>query len=149
MKNSNILKQSETMVGVTGKDSFKVSLKKTITQNDGFKTIEIIKNAEQALGMKTQKTIADVFVRDSEQEMFAILKRNNPKYFDFQSTFPMCEDSKGETKAFTSLDQALGGIQRKLQTQDYRNREHIVVVVRYAPSQWNKQEIFRVYSEAR
>jgi hypothetical protein len=146
MTNSNIIKQSETMVGVAGKDSFKVSLKKTLTQNEGFKTLEIIKNAEQGLGMKAVKTTADIFVRDSEDEMFAMLNRNNPKNFDYQSTYSMCESHRATTKVYSSLEQAMGGIQRKLQTQDYQNREHLVVIVRYAKNAFFEEQ-YIAYSE--
>jgi len=138
------------MVGVSGKDSFKVSLKKTLTQNDGFKTLEIIKNAERGLGLATQKTIADIFVRDSVDEAHKMLGTDKIELsgYKWQAELPMFMGA-GCAKFFDSVQQAIGQIQRKLQTQDYRGREHLIIIVRHAPDQWSEKEYFSVYQQDR
>ena len=137
---TKLIKQSETMVGVAGKDSYKVSLKKTLIQNDGFKTLEIVKNAEQALGLRTIRTTADIFVRDSIDEIQAMIK---------DTSYAMICNRSHEPKFFDTIEKTIGQIQRALQTQDYRNRDHLVVILRHAPNPWNNKEHFSVYSQDR
>jgi len=142
----NILKETETRKPIAGKGTKEISVNVKLTQNDGFKTLEIVKNKNEEHGLKSTRTICDIFTRDTMQEMFEILKRNNPKHWDYQNTFSMCE-TRRHTKYFPTLEKAIGGVQRAMQTQDYRGRELLVVIVKHQPDQWNKEESFSVYCE--
>lgn len=143
-----ILKQTTKRKPIAGKDTLEISVQVTLTQNDGFKTLEIIKNKDKEHGLRTTTTIADIFTRDTLEDMFAMLRRNNPKHHDFESCFSMCETRNG-VKYFPTIEKAISDIQRKMQTQDYRGRELLIVIVRHQPNQWIKEECFSVYCEDR
>ena len=144
----NILKQTTKRKHIAGKDTLKISVQVTLTQNEGFKSLEIINNKDKEHGYATTTTIADIFTRNTLEDMFAMLRRNNPNQYDFESCFSMCETRNG-VKYFKTIEKAISDIQRKMQTQDYRGRELLIVIVRHQPNQWIKEEQFSVYCEDR
>lgn len=144
----NIIKQTTKRKPIAGEGTLKISVEITLTQNDGFKTLQIIKNKDREHGYKTTTTIADIFTRDNLEDMFAMLRRNNPNHWNFECCFSMCETRKG-VKYFKTIEKAISDIQRKMQTQDYRGRELLIVIVRHQPDQWIKEEYFSVYCEER
>jgi hypothetical protein len=147
---SNIITQKEVQVGMYGKETVEVTKRTTLTQNDGFKTLEIIKNADRLHGIDAEITTADIFVRDSMDDMWSMLDMLTPGHYDYKCTYSMVHGRHhSDTKFMKSEKECLGQIQRKMQTDDYRTRELLIVIVRHEPSQWCDHETFSVFCEDR
>jgi hypothetical protein len=113
----------------------KTEVKKTITENNGFTTIEIERqydcdfrhttdkygnSLESKNVAEVKKTTADIFIRTQAN---ANLDDSTRKYGD------MFAAGYRNYKNFKSLKHAMNAIPRKLQTEDYRTRELILTIV--------------------
>lgn len=131
---------------------------KTLTQNDGFQTLtisrqytfqQIMGEGENVADFETTK--ADIFVRDSMDEMWGMLDRLDSERFDYKSIDSMIHGRHhSDTKFMKSEKECISQISRKMQTFDYRNRELLIVIVRHEPLVGIRDhESFSVYCEER